>query len=350
MPTTTTIKVGNKRIGEGHPIFIIAEAGVNHNGSIVLARRLVDAAAGAGADAVKFQSFKTELLIRRDAPKAKYQDRNVGARKSQFTMLKELELDGRQTREIKAYCDRKRILFLSTPYDFESLQMLADLGVAAYKIASMDVVHHRLLEMAAATGKPVVLSTGMATAAEIAQAAAIFRGKDLILLQCNTNYPSPAEDQNLRALAALKAHVPIVGFSDHTQGSEASIAAVALGAKVIERHLTLDRNMKGPDHNASLDPKSFSAYVRSVRLAEAALGAVRKKPSGGEIENMAGMRRSICAKTDLPARTVLTEACFAYKRPGDGLAPTSANIKRLVGRKARRAIVADENITFEKVT
>lgn len=344
-----TINIGAKRIGEGYPVFIIAEAGVNHNGSIALARRLVDAAAASGADAVKFQSFKTELLIRRDAPKAKYQDRNIGVRKSQFAMLKELELDAGQTRALKAYCDRKRILFLSTPYDFESLRLLADLGVAAYKIASMDVVHHRLLEKAAATGKPVILSTGMAAEREIEQAAAIFRGKDLILLQCNTNYPSPAEDQNLRALSALRVHVPIVGFSDHTQGPEAAIAAVALGAKVVERHLTLDRKMKGPDHDASLDPEGFSAYVRSLRLAEAALGGASKKPCGGELENMTGMRRSICAKTDIPAKTVLTEDSLAYKRPGDGLAPTLANIKRLVGRKTRRAIAADENITLEKI-
>lgn len=345
----TTIDIGAKRIGDGHPAFIIAEAGVNHNGSMALARRLIDAAAAAGADAVKFQSFKTELLIRRDAPKANYQDRNIGVRKSQFAMLKELELDSGQTRELKAYCDRKQILFLSTPYDFESLQLLTDLGVAAYKIASMDIVHHRLLEKTAATGKPVILSTGMAAESEIEQAASIFRGKDLILLQCNTNYPSPAEDQNLRALAALKTHVPIVGFSDHTQGLEASIVAVALGAKVIERHLTLDRKMKGPDHDASLDPKAFSAYVRSLKLAEAALGAASKRPCGGELENMAGMRRSICAKTDIPAQTVLTEDSLAYKRPGDGLAPTLTNIKRLVGRTVKRAIAADENITLEKI-
>ncbi len=343
------IDIGGRRIGPGHPALIIAEAGVNHNGSLVLARKLVDAAAASGADAVKFQSFRTELLIRRDAPKARYQDRNIGVRKSQFAMLKELELDAAQTKELKRYCDRRRILFLSTPYDFESLQMLSTLGVPAYKIASMDVVHHRLLERAAATGKPVILSTGMATESEIRRAASIFRGKDLVLLQCNTNYPSPAEDQNLRALAALKAHARVVGFSDHTEGSESAIAAIALGASVIERHLTLDRRMRGPDHSASLDPEGFLAYVQSLRRAEAALGSGKKKPWGGELDNMTGMRRSICASRDIPAGTALTEAHLAYKRPGNGLAPTLANIKRLIGRRNKRAVAADENITLEKL-
>lgn len=343
------IDIGGRRVGPGHPAFIIAEAGVNHNGSVALARKLVDAAVASGADAVKFQSFRTELLIRRDAPKAKYQDRNIGVRKSQFAMLKELELDAAQTRALKQYCDRRRILFLSTPYDFESLEMLSALGVPAYKIASMDVVHHRLLERAAATGKPVILSTGMATESEIRRAASIFRGKDLILLQCNTNYPSPAEDQNLRALASLQALVPVVGFSDHTEGPESAIAAIALGASVIERHLTLDRRMTGPDHNSSLDPAGFLAYARSLRRAEASLGSRRKRPHGGELENMTGMRRSICASRDIPARTVLTEEHLAHKRPGNGLPPTLANIKRVVGRKTRQAVAADENITLEKL-
>ena len=203
-------------------------------------------------------------------------------------------------------------------------------------------------------GKPVILSTGMAAEAEVRDAVKFFsingnKLGNLVLLQCNTNYPARLEDQNLRALGILKKYVPIVGYSDHTEGLESSISAVALGAKVIERHLTLDKKMSGPDHGASLNPEEFSNFVRSVRTAELVLGKTKKWPSGGEAENIVAMRRSICAKDDIPAGARLTEALFTYKRPGDGLYPTNANINKLIGKKAKYNILADENITLDKV-
>jgi N,N'-diacetyllegionaminate synthase len=352
--TPPEIVIGERRIGEGWPAFLIAEAGVNHDGSLDRAKALAEAAAGAGADAVKFQLFRAAALVRRTAPKAGYQDRNIGPAKSQYAMLEELEIPLRAAAELQAHCRSLGILFLATPYDFESLDTLARLEVPACKLASIEVVHHPLIRRAAALGKPLILSTGMASEKEVAQAVAVYRqvrghARDLVLLQCNTNYPSRPEDQNLRGLHVLRRYVPIVGFSDHTPGNEASIAAVAMGARVFERHLTLDRGRPGPDHAASLEPPAFAEFVRAVRTTEAILGEERKAPSGGEVENLLAMRRSICAREDIPKGTVLTEALFAYKRPGDGLLPTEENIARLVGRRTRDDIAADANITLESV-
>jgi len=348
------IEIGDRRIGEGRPAFLIAEAGVNHNGALERAKALAEAAARAGADAVKFQLFRAAALVRRSAPKALYQDRNIGTAKSQFAMLEELEMTAADAALLQQHCRALGILFLATPYDFESLDTLARLEVPACKLASIEVANHPLLKRAAALGRPVILSTGMATEEEVARAVEVYRqarghARDLVLLQCNTNYPSRPEDQNLRALAVLRRYVPIVGYSDHTQGNEASIAAAALGAKVFERHLTLDRALPGPDHAASLEPAAFAEFVRCIRVTEAILGEETKAPAGGEVENIVAMRRSICARDDIAKGTVLSEELFVYKRPGDGLLPTEENIGRLVGRRAKADIAADTNITTESV-
>src|SRR3989338_6625301 len=280
------IKIGKKIIGDNYPVFIIAEAGVNHNGDVKLAKKLVDAAVASGSDAVKFQTFNTDVLIRQNAPKAGYQDINIGKEKSQYQMLKELELKEQDITELKEYAEGKGIIFLSS---------------------------------------------GMATEEEIDGAVAAFRSvggrpEHLILLQCNTNYPANPADQNLRAMETLKKYAPCVGYSDHTQGNEVSIAAAALGARVIEKHLTLDKTMAGPDHGSSMNPDEFKNFVQAIRKTEAALGKKEKRPTGGELENMVGMRRSICAKTDIPAGTILTEEHLSYKRSCDGLVPTEKNL------------------------
>ena len=343
------IKIGKKKIGKEYPVFIIAEVGVNHNGNIKIAKSLVDAAVLFGADAVKFQSFSTDALIRKDAPKAKYQDRNIGKKKSQYQMLKELELGIKEMREIAAYCKSKNIIFFSTPYDIESIEILVTLNVSVFKLASIDIVCHPLISKIAKTGKPLILSTGMATEDEIKDAVEIFRKtagntKNLILLQCNTNYPSRLEDQNLLSLNILRKYVKVIGYSDHTIGNEASVAAVVLGAKVIERHLTLDRNMVGPDHKTSLDPHQFKQFVSAVRNTEILLGKTEKRPSGGELENIIGMRRSICAKKSLAKGQKISLDDLAYKRPGNGLLPIEKNINWLIGKRARRDIDKDENL------
>jgi len=347
------IKIANKKISDDSPVFIIAEAGVNHNGDVKLAEQLVDAAIRANADAIKFQTFTTELLVRRNAPKAEYQNNNIGKKKSQYKMLKELELSFKDTKTIKQYCDDRGIIFLSTPYDFASIEFLEKIKVPAYKLSSIDVVTHPLIKKIAQLNKPLILSTGMATEKEIRAAVKIFssisKNKKLILFQCNTDYPSKLEEQNLRTLAILKKYAPFVGFSDHTIGNIAAITAVALDIKVIERHFTLDKHMPGPDHKASLNPEEFAIYVTNIKETEAALGKKQKNPTPGELKNMISMRRSICAKNNLAKGSIIKEENLAYKRPGNGLNPTQENINKLVGKKAIRDIAADENILPELV-
>lgn len=348
------IKIANKKISDDSPVFIIAEAGINHNGDVKLAKQLVDAAIRANADAIKFQTFTTELLVRRNAPKAEYQNKNIGKKKSQYRMLKELELNHKDTATIKQYCKKRGIIFLSTPYDFASIEFLEKIKVPAYKLASMDVVTHPLIKKIAQLNKPLILSTGMATEKEIRAAVKIFssiagNNINLILLQCNTDYPSRLEEQNLKVLNIFKKYTPFIGFSDHTIGNIAAITAVALGAKVIERHFTLDKHMPGPDHKASLNPGEFAMYILDIRKTEVALGKKQKKPTPGELKNIISMRRSICAKNNLAKGSIIKEENLTYKRPGNGLNPTQENINKLVDKKAIRDIAADENILPELV-
>ena len=269
-------------------VYIIAEAGVNHNGDINLAYKLVDAAKAAGVDCIKFQTFKSENLVSHTAQKAEYQKAATGD-SSQQDMLKQLELSFGEFVSLKEYCDRKGICFLSTPFDFESIEFLNSIEMPFWKIPSGEVTNYPYLVALAKTGKPVVMSTGMCEMREIEDAIAVLRENgtsDIKLLHCNTEYPTPYEDVNLRAMKALRDAFGVeVGYSDHTKGIEVPIAAVAMGAAVIEKHFTLDRNMEGPDHKASLEPQELKQMVDSIRHIEAALGSGDKKPSPSEKKN-----------------------------------------------------------------
>jgi N,N'-diacetyllegionaminate synthase len=328
---------GKRVVGAGHPAFVIAEAGVNHNGELDLAFKLIDAAAAAGADAVKFQTFIASEVITAEAAKAEYQKTTTGEQESQLEMVKRLELSFGDFRKLKMYCDDQGITFLSTPFDLKSVDFLAGLGVVALKISSGDLTNDPLLRHVAAQKRPVILSTGMSDMDEVREALAVINAagnNDVILLQCVTNYPAAAEDINLRAMLSMQSAFDVnVGYSDHTLGIEIPLAAVALGACVIEKHFTLDKNFAGPDHRASLEPHEFKAMVEGIRKVEASLGDGRKVPAASEASNAAVARRSIVASRDISAGTVITPAEITFKRPGTGLPPRM--VDQVVGKTAR---------------
>lgn len=305
-------------------VYIIAEAGVNHNGSYELACRLVDAAKAAGVDCIKFQTFKAEKLVSHSAGKAEYQKAATGDT-SQQEMLKKLELSYEEFLQLKAYCDQTGICFLSTPFDFDSIDFLNSIDMPFWKIPSGEVTNLPYLLALAKTHKPVVMSTGMCTMEEIGQAIRVLRENgvgEIKLLHCNTEYPTPFEDVNLKAMQTMRNVFDLeVGYSDHTKGIEVPIAAVALGATVIEKHFTLDRNMEGPDHKASLEPDELAAMVSGIRHIEAALGTGDKTPSPSEQKNIAVARKSIVAKTAIRKGETLTEENITVKRPGSGISP-----------------------------
>ena len=326
-------------------VYIIAEAGVNHNGDINLAYKLVDAAKAAGVDCIKFQTFKSENLVSHTAQKAEYQKAATGD-SSQQDMLKQLELSFGEFVSLKEYCDRKGICFLSTPFDFESIEFLNSIEMPFWKIPSGEVTNYPYLVALAKTGKPVVMSTGMCEMQEIEDAIAVLRengASDIKLLHCNTEYPTPYEDVNLRAMKTLRDAFGVeVGYSDHTKGIEVPIAAVAMGAAVIEKHFTLDRNMEGPDHKASLEPQELKQMVDSIRHIEAALGSGDKRPSPSEKKNMAVARKSIVASARIKAGDILTEENITVKRPGNGICPM--RWKEVLGTRAVRDFEEDELI------
>lgn len=332
-------------------VYIIAEAGVNHNGDINLAKRLIDCAKEAGADAVKFQTFKTEKIIGKFANKAKYQVENTGEQESQYEMVKKLELPYDAFRELKTYCDEKGITFISTPDETDSLDFLVDLGVPIIKIGSTEVTNLTFLKQIARKHLPIILSTGMSTLGEVETAInAIYSegNNDVTIMHATTDYPTMPEDVNLRAMVTMKEAFRLpVGYSDHTQGIEAAVAAVALGAVAIEKHFTLDKNMEGPDHKASLNPKELKDFVRAVRDAEKLLGNGIKKPTKREESIMEAARRSIVAASDLEAGTVLEENMLEFKRPGTGLKPEF--ISFIIGRKLKRSVKEDELITLDDI-
>lgn len=329
-------------------VYIIAEAGVNHNGRYELACRLADAAKAAGADCIKFQTFRAENLVSRTAGKADYQKKTTGD-SSQLAMLKQLELSFDDFRRLKAYCEDIGIQFLSTPFDMESLAFLDELGTPFWKIPSGEATNLPFLLAVAKTGRPVVLSTGMCEMEEIRAAVeALKKGgaPEIRLLHCNTEYPTPYEDVNLRAMAVMRDAFGLeVGYSDHTRGIEVPVAAVALGATVIEKHFTLDRNMEGPDHKASLEPAELAAMVRAIRNVEKALGTAEKKPSPSEQKNIAVARKSIVAKTAIAAGETLTEDNLTVKRPGSGVSPM--RWFEVLGSRANRDYQEDELIEWE---
>ncbi|MDP2167701.1 MAG: N-acetylneuraminate synthase [Thermodesulfovibrionales bacterium] len=328
--------------------FVIAEAGVNHNGNIRIAEKMIDVAAEAGADAVKFQTFKAEHLVSRSAPKAEYQKKTTGRNETQHEMLKRLELSPAAHRQLISRCREKGIMFLSTPFDEKGVDLLNSFGLKIFKIPSGEVTNLPYLRKIGALKKNVIISTGMCNMAEIKDALEILikagtKKKDITVLHANTEYPTPAEDVNLRAMLTIKERLMVkVGYSDHTLGIEIPIAAAALGATVIEKHFTLDRDMEGPDHKASLEPNELKAMVKAVRNIDKALGDGIKRPSPSEIKNRPIARKSIVAARDIKKGDVFTEENLTAKRPGTGISPMRWD--RVIGKKAKRDFRKDEAI------
>ena len=308
-------------------VFIIAEAGVNHNGSADLAKKLIDAASISGADAVKFQTFKAENLVANNTQKAEYQKQTTDASESQFDMIKKLELDVDTHKELIAYCQEKNIMFLSAPFDHESINLLSDLGLQIFKIPSGEITNLPYLRHIGSLGKKVVLSTGMSNLKEVGDALNILinagTSKDNItVLHANTMYPTPMEDVNLNAMLTIQKEFGVdIGYSDHTLGIEVDIAAVAMGASCIEKHFTLDKTMDGPDHKASLEPEELKAMVGAIRNIEKALGSSEKKPSPSESVNIDIVRKSIVASQSIKKGDTLSSKNITTKRPGTGINP-----------------------------
>ncbi len=324
---------------------IIAEAGVNHNGSLEMAKKLVDVAFECGADVVKFQTAKLDSLVSKTAHMADYQKKNIGVEESQKNMLKKLLLDFQDFIELNEYCKKVGIMFLSTPFDIESVHFLNEIQ-DIWKIPSGEITNYPYLVEIARTGKKVILSTGMAEMNEIQAALDVLRKNgtsDITLLHCTTEYPAPFEDVNLNVMQTFKVTFNLpVGYSDHTQGIEVDFAAVALGANIIEKHFTLDRNLPGPDHKASLEPHELKTMVDGIRKIELALGSDKKKPSKAEMKNREVARKSIVAKTRIKSGELLTERNITTKRPGTGISPMKWN--EVLGTRAKRDFDEDELI------
>ena len=329
-------------------VFIIAEAGVNHNGSTELAKKLIDVAVHSGADAIKFQTFKAENLVSKKAQKAEYQKQTTDSKESQFEMIKKLELDVDTHQALIAYCAEKNILFLSTPFDHDSINLLNKLGLDIFKIPSGEITNLPYLKQIGALNKQVILSTGMANLGEIEAALAVLvsagtQRKRITVLHANTMYPTPMEDVNLKAMQTIGQAFDIAyGYSDHTLGIEVDIAAVAMGASVIEKHFTLDKTMEGPDHKVSLEPDELKAMVKAIRNIELALGSRVKQVSNSERPNMAVARKSLIAKIDIKQGEQFTENNLTIKRPGAGISPMRWD--EVIGQTAQKNYLADDLI------
>jgi len=327
-------------------VFIIAEAGVNHNGSIKLAYKLIDVASASGVNAVKFQTFKAENLVSKNAQKAEYQKQTTNPSESQFNMLKKLELDANAHRRLIDYCDKKDIIFLSTPFDYESIELLNKLKLQIFKIPSGEITNLTYLRHIGSLGKEVILSTGMSTLKEIEEALIILTSagtskENITILHANTMYPSPMEDVNLRAMQTIQDKFGVaVGYSDHTLGIEVDIAAVAMGAAIVEKHFTLDKTMDGPDHKSSISPEELKAMVSSIRNIEKALGSSIKKPSKSEKPNITMARKSIVASKSIKKGELFTEKNITTKRPGTGISPMEWD--SIIGKVAKRDYQIDD--------
>ena len=308
-------------------VFIIAEAGVNHNGSIEIAKKLIDVASASGVDAIKFQTFKARNLATKNSEKANYQKNTTDQNENQFAMLKKLELSKEMHNELINYSKKKKIKFLSSPFDHDSIELLKDLGLEVFKIPSGEITNLPYLRKIGKLNKQIILSTGMSNLDEVKNALDILvnsgtNKKNIIVLHANTEYPTPIKDVNLKAMVTIGNELNVdFGYSDHTLGIEVDIAAVALGATCIEKHFTLDCNMKGPDHKASLEPQELKAMVAAIRNIELALGNGIKKPSKSEIQNIKIVRKSIVAKTQIQKGDILNENNLTVKRPGNGINP-----------------------------
>lgn len=329
-------------------VFIIAEAGVNHNGSILLAKKLIDAASAAGADAVKFQTFKAESLLSKNAQKADYQKQITDPAESQFDMIKKLELDEASHKELIFYCQQKNIMFLSSPFDCENVDMLSDLGLKIFKIPSGEITNLPYLRRIGALGRKVILSTGMSYLREVGDALNILMSAgtprdNITVLHANTMYPTPIEDVNLKAMLTIQKEFNVaVGYSDHTLGIEIDFAAVAMGASCIEKHLTLDKTMSGPDHKASLEPNELKSMVDGIRSIEKALGIFEKKPSPSEAVNINLVRKSIVASQSIKKGDKLSNKNITTKRPGSGISPMKWD--EIIDTSAKKDYLMDDPI------
>lgn len=336
------VSIGTRIIGRGRPVFIVAEAGVNHNGRGDIALKMVDAAAKAGADAIKFQVFRAADLATPSARMAVYQKKTSPA-KNQYGMLRRLELPKREFARIEARAKHRSIIFMATPFDNESADFLDRIGVPAFKISSAEITNHDLLADVARKGKPVILSTGMSEMYQIASAISVLRkngARQIVLLHCTSDYPCRPDHANLAAINTLRNAFDLpTGFSDHTQGHTADIAATALGAVVIEKHFTLNKKMRGPDHAASLEPAELATMIKAVRLTESMMGSGRKKLQDCERDTALCARKSIAAAVDIPAGSRITRGMICLKRPGTGIPPSG--VSRVEGATALRKIRKD---------
>ena len=344
-----TLDVEGHRIGPGHPVFVIAEAGVNHNGDPGMALALVDAAAASGADAVKFQTFDPALLASETAPLAEYQRAHEPREGGQRAMLERLRLADEALASVVVRCHERGIVFLSTPFDEHSADLLERLDVPAFKVGSGELTNLPFLRDLASRGRPLLVSTGMATLAEVGDAVATIRGSGsppLALLHCVSSYPAPDEDANLRAIDTLRQEFSVpVGYSDHGLGTDVALAAVARGADLLERHLTLDRAQPGPDQALSLEPDELADLVRRVRAVEQALGDGVKRPQMSEEDTIRAARRSLVAARTMPAGSTIDATSLVAKRPGGGLPP--AMLERVIGMRLSLPIDVDELLTVE---
>ena len=344
------IKIGGKWIGKGKPCFIIAEAGVNHNGDIDLAKKLIDIAKDAGVDAVKFQTFKTSHLVTKQTQMAEYQKKNIGRKGGQFEMMKKVELRYEDFNELKKYCDKKRIMFLSTPHETDAVEWLEPL-VPVFKIGSGDLTNLPFLEILAKKKKPIILSTGMANLGEVEEAIETLRKngcENIIVLHCTTSYPAHINDINLRAMQTLEhAFKLLAGYSDHTLGITIPMVAVAMGAVMIEKHFTIDRTFCGPDHKASLEPNELKKMVKGIREIEKALGNGIKKPTNEEENIKKIVRKSIVARIDILKGSTITKDMLGIKRPGTGLEPKYIN--EILGATAKININRDDMISWDNI-
>lgn len=346
------IKIGNKWVGEGEPCLIVAEAGANHNGKIELAKELARKAAEAGADAIKFQTYVAGKLTTKTAPKYWVDDKPG---ESQYVVFKKLDkLTEDEWKELAEFCRKMNIIFLSTPFDVKSADLLDELGVPAFKIASADITCHPLIKHVAEKGKPLILSTGMATIDEIKEAVEVVEStgnNQIILLHCTLSYPTAFKDANLRMMHTMQKAFPDipVGLSDHTMGVIVPIAAAASGAKIIEKHYTIDKSLPdSPDHPLSVDPRELKEMIKQIRTVEEALGSPIKGPIESEKAALKFARRSIVANVRIPEGTVITKNMITFKRPGTGISPKFFN--QVIGKKAKRTIEEDEVITFDMIS
>lgn len=348
MKFNKNIKINNRIISDSSPTFIIAEAGVNHNGDIEIAKKMIDVAAEAGVDAVKFQSFKADRLILRDIEKAPYQKVTTNSNETQYEMLKRLEMAKEQTRELVEYCRQKSIIFLSTPFEKTSLDELYELNIPAFKVAATDITNIQFLRQVAEKGKPIILSAGMCYMEEVRKALETIYpiNQDVILLQCTANYPIQDSEANISVIRTFKETFDIlVGYSDHSQGVGASPYATVLGAKVIEKHFTLDKNMEGPDHRASIIPEELRRLVLDIRRVEQYLGDGLKMPTYSEQMTRKSLQKSIVASQEICRGDIFTEDNIVAKRT-NGKGISALYFDNVVGKKASRNYVIDEVIDF----